>query len=279
MLDDMRFAVTENIDYSSLPSNYEINKLDEAQDDLCDELLTTNPLILASYFDLALDGSMRYYLPDSIPYDYETILMISNITDSATLPTKTIVTAWHDRLNIIDDTILTDRITWSIIDNYIEFPNCDSTGTMRVWYTRRPTGFFYGTVAAGSSSTTVVFPTTPTAGEILLQDDIYIGMKVYVGGQVRRITDYVSSTKVATVTPAWTTTPVVTTDTVELISPLPAQYQKTIVNRAVQSIKLDLDDDDSGIARKIEQDENRAKSRLAKRQRQMPETVRHIDRF
>ncbi len=205
--------------------------------------------------------------------------MVTNITSDSTQPTKTVVTAWHDRLNVIDDTMQTEQIAWSVIDNYLEFPKQATTGTMRVWYTRRPVGFFYGVVAAGSTSTTVVFPTTPTAGERLLQDDVYIGMKVYVGGQVRRITDYVSSTKTATVSPAWTTTPVVTTDTVELISPLPAQYHKIIVNRAAQSIKLHMDDDDSGIARQIEQDENRAKSRLAKRQRQMPETVRHIDRF
>jgi len=279
MLEDMRFAVSENIDYSSLPANYEINKLDEAQDDLCDELLQSSPLILASYFDLTLDGSMRYYIPDSIPYDYETILMISNITDDSTLPAKTIVTAWHDRLNIIDDTILTSKIVWSIIDNSLELPDCETSGTLRVWYTRRPVGFFYGLVGAGSTTLTVTFPVEPVMGELIPQNDYYNGMKVYVNGQVRRITDYVASTKVATITPAWTTTPVVTTDTVELISPLPAQYHKSIVNRAIQSIKLDLDDDDSGIARKIMQDENRAKSRLGKRQRQMPETVQHIDRF
>ena len=279
MLDDMRFAVTENIDYSSLPSNYEINKLDEAQDDLCDELLKVSPLILASYFDLTLDGSMRYYISDSIPYDYETILMITDIDDDANSPTKTVVTAWHDRLNVIDDTMVTDRIVWSIIDNNLELPNQETSGTLRVWYTRRPVGFFYGLVGAGSTTLTVTFPATPVMGELIPQNDYYNGMKVYVNGQIRRITDYVASTKVATITPAWTTTPVETTDTVELISPLPAQYHKTIVNRAIQSIKLDLDDDDSGIAQKIAQDENRAKSRLGKRQRQMPETVRHIDRF
>ena len=277
MLVDLRFSVGENLETSGLDSDYEINKLDEAQDALCDELLTANPLILASYFDHTLDGSMRYYIPDSIPYDYETILMVTNISDDSTLPSKTVSTAWHDRLNIVDDTMLVDRISWSIIDNYIEFPNCEADGTLRIWYTRRPTGFFYGLVGAGSTTTTVVFPATPVAGEIIPKDDYYIGMKVYVNGQVRRITDYVNSTVTATITPAWTTTPVETTDTVELISPLPEQYQKIIVSRAAQSIRLDQDDDDSGIARKIDQDENRAKSRLVKRQKQTPETIRHIE--
>ena len=279
MLQNVRFAVTDNIDYSSFTANYEINKLDEAQDDLCDELLLSNPYILASYFDLTLNGSMRYYIPDSIPFEFETILMITDIDDDENTPTKTIVTAWHDRLNVIDETMMTENIAWNLIGNNLELPNHESSGTLRVWYTRRPTGFFYGAVGTGPISTTVVFPTTPTMGELIPQDDYYIGMKVYVNGQIRRITDYVNSTKVATITPAWTTTPVATTDTVELISPLPAQYHKSIVNRAIQSIKLDMDDDDSGIARKIFQDENRAKTRLGKRQRQMPETVRHIDRF
>jgi hypothetical protein len=61
--------------------------------------------------------------------------------------------------------------------------------------------------AQAGTSTTITLKTTSSA-----TDDIYNGMYVTItsgtgAGQIRIIEDYVGSTKVATVTPAWTTTP------------------------------------------------------------------------
>ncbi len=277
MLTDLRFATCDNQDTSSYPSGYEIKKLDEAQDELCDELLTADPLILADYFDLTLTGAERYYIPTYIPFNYETILMVNDVTDDTTLPGKTIATAWRDRVSIVDSSMIPEYEGWSIIDNNIEFPGLPGSGTMRVWYTRRPVGLFYGTVAANAGSTDITFPTTPTVGEVILENDYYNGMKVYVSGQVRRITDYVGSTKVATITPAWSSAPT-TASTVELISPLPDRYHKQIVLRAVRSIKLDLDDDDTSVLRKIQMDTDLMKSRMVKREKQGPEYIRQIER-
>jgi hypothetical protein len=63
-----------------------------------------------------------------------------------------------------------------------------------------------GTAQAGTS-TTITLKSTASA-----TDDIYNGMYVTItsgtgAGQIRIIEDYVGSTKVATITPAWTTTP------------------------------------------------------------------------
>ena len=63
-----------------------------------------------------------------------------------------------------------------------------------------------GTAQAGSTSTTINLAATASA-----TDDIYNSMTVYISsgtgsGQIKVITDYVGSTKVATVS-AWTTTP------------------------------------------------------------------------
>ena len=63
-----------------------------------------------------------------------------------------------------------------------------------------------GTAQAGSISTTIKLAATASA-----TDDIYNGMTVYISsgtgsGQIKVITDYVGSTKIATVS-AWTTTP------------------------------------------------------------------------
>ena len=41
--------------------------------------------------------------------------------------------------------------------------------------------------AAGGSSTTIIFPTTPDMGSRILIDDYYNGMKVYCGGEIRDI--------------------------------------------------------------------------------------------
>ena len=61
--------------------------------------------------------------------------------------------------------------------------------------------------AQAGTSTTITLKSTSSAS-----DDIYNGMYVTItsgtgAGQIRIIEDYVGSTKVATVTPAWTTTP------------------------------------------------------------------------
>ena len=278
MVEEVRLGTNQNVDVSSLPTNYEINKLDDAQDNVCDKLLVTDPYILATYFDLTLDGSWRYYIPDETPYDYENILMVADVTDNTTNPYITMATAWHDRLSVIDKPFLANKEPWNIIDNNIEFPNQPTSGTMRVWYTRRPVGFFYGTVGAGNTSTTVVFPATPTAGELIPKDDWYNGMKVYCAGQVRRITDYDRASATATITPAWTTTPTDSTTTVELISPLPDRYHKNIINDAIRIIKLVLDDDVINISRAIDEDDERMKGRMATRQKQSPEYIRHISR-
>lgn len=64
-----------------------------------------------------------------------------------------------------------------------------------------------GTAQTGSTSTTIKLASGDTK-----DDDYYNFLYVYItggtgAGQVRKITDYVKSTKVATVTPSWTTTP------------------------------------------------------------------------
>ena len=149
---------------------------------------------------------------------------------------------------------------------------------MRVWYTRRPAGFFYGTVGTGNTSTTIVFGTTPTMGEILAQDDYINGMKIYFAAQVRRVTDFVYSTLTATITPAWTTTPTDSTSTYEMLSPLPDRYHRNIVNEAKRLIKIDLDDDDTQRARKNLEDTTTMNRRMSKRQQQSPEYITHIPR-
>ena len=74
-----------------------------------------------------------------------------------------------------------------------------------------------GTAQSGSTSTTIILAATASA-----TDDLYNNMTVYISsgtgsGQIKTITDYVGSTKTATVS-TWTTTP--GTDSVYEVMPL-----------------------------------------------------------
>jgi hypothetical protein len=275
-LAELRQLTNQNYDESAFQSNFEMTALNDGQDILADKILKENPYMLSTYYDLTLTGLERYYLPDSIPFNYDTVLMMEDITGGATSPAKTLNTVWHDRMEYHEDNIITDRLAWSMRDNYVEFPNLENNMTVRIWYSKKPTGLFYGTAQAGSTTTTVVFPTTATAGEVLIDNDVYIGMKVYSANQVRRITDYVGSTKVATITPAWTTTP--TTGTVELISPLPDRYQQIMVAEAARIIKIANSDDDTQIGRYIEEREALMSLRIARPVVGEPEYIRKIGR-
>ncbi len=73
---------------------------------------------------------------------------------------------------------------------------------------------------ASATTTTIVFDDAALSSV----DDFYNGMSVFVyggtgAGQQRRIDDYVGSTKTATVSPAWGTTPDATSDIIIVVGP------------------------------------------------------------
>jgi len=277
MLKDMRYQSNQNPEVSDIPSDVEIRLLDNAHDLVTDAILDERPEILSNYFDLTLTGATSYFIPDYIKFNYEQILMIEDITNSDS-PVSTAPSNWFDRMQYFQENINAKRIAWNIRDQYIEFPNAAdlTASTLRVWYVRRPVGFFYGTVAAGAAST-VTFPTTPTAGEVILSNDYYNGMQVYINGDVRWITDYVGSTRVATVNAAWTAVPT-TANTVELMSPLPDRLHSLIVNVAAKLVKIANDDDISLIENFIKDQLARFIKRLNKPQIQEAEVIRKVPR-
>lgn len=283
MLKQIRSETNQSEDESSYSPDVEMMTLDDAQDIVFDKIADIRPEILSTYYDLTLDGSQRYFIPDSIPFDYEQILQVEDITDSDN-PYDTTSTDWFTRMNYMGSGGLEQRIAWSVLGNYLEVPRKNDTGTLRVWYTRRPVGLFYGTVAAGAAST-VTFPASPTAGEVSNEDDYYNGMKIYINGpgaatgfDVRTISDYVGSTRVATVSSAFTDTPT-TADTIELLSPMPERLHKLIVKVAVRLHKVGQDDDDSAIARMTREYVDDLLQRLREPNKQGPVQVRKISRF
>lgn len=276
LIERVRAMVNEDITAGTTADSTMGLFIDDAQNKIADIILDERPDILSYYFDLTATGALSYFIPDSIPFDYETILHIEDYTDSDS-PTRTSATQWFDRMEYIEDFINPTYDVWSVRDQYLEFPDKPTNKTFRVWYTRRPVGLFYGTVAAGAS-TTVTFPASPTVGEVRNVNDYYNGMKVYISsGDVRTISDYVGSTRVATVSSAFGTTPT-TSHTVSLLSPLPERYHSLIADVAARLIKIGNDDDDTLILRFLEKEEDRMRNRIRKKEIQSPEYVRRIGR-
>jgi len=278
MLKMMRVQSNQDETESFLSTAVEMMYLDNAQDMIAEIILDERPGILANTFDLTLTGTNRYFIPDSIPFNYEQILMVEDYTTS-TSPLSTSQTDWWDRMTYYENLDDSVRIPWSVQDQYLEFPNKDNNKTIRVWYTRRPVGLFYGTVGTGNTSTALTFPATPTAGELIPQDDYYNGMKVYFSGQVRTITDYVRSTNVATISPAWTTTPTDSVSTTELLSPLPDRLHKLIPNIGARLVKAGNDDDSTELRIVIKEQLDAIIKRLNKPAIQQPETIRKSGYF
>lgn len=85
-------------------------------------------------------------------------------------------------------------------------PTTTETDGIRITYKALPPRLRCATASAGAAST-ITFDSSADP-----RNDYYIGAKIYIysglgSGQIRTISDYVGSTKVATVSAAWTTNP------------------------------------------------------------------------
>ena len=264
------------MELATLDTNMEnliVSKLDDSQDNEVDDIILTDPLILSTSYDLTLDGSETYYLPDLFKYDHEIITMIENITAGTDSPVGTVYTIWGDRLLYRNNWRAYDSygIAWSLNGNYLNVPTKNTTGTLRIWYTQRPTGFLYATAASGST-TTAVLPTTMTAGQLVLEDDYYNGMMCATNTQVTRITDYVASTRTFTFDAQ--DTAIGSSTVFDLVSPLPAQYQKNIINGAIRRMLIGNQQDDTQLARYNAENSSRMKNKLSRKTAQAPRSIR-----
>lgn len=118
--------------------------------------------------------------------------------------------------------------------------------TLHFFIVRKWPPMHYGTAAGGAAST-ITFDATPTAGNVILRDDVYIGVDLLitnntppgVEGQIGRVTDYVGSTRIATVRDAWTVVPDVTTN-YGLVVPIPEEYEEMLIEESAQILKEEL---------------------------------------
>ena len=281
MILEVKADVGYSMESATLDTNQEnliVSRLDRAQDLEVDDIIKADPLILSTYYDLTLDGSERYYLPDLIKFDHEQIQMIENITAGTDSPVSTVYTIWGDRLLYRNNwsEYFYDGVEWSLQGNYLNVPTKNTTGTLRIWYTRRPTGFLYATAASGST-TTAVLPATMTAGELVLEDDWYNGMLCETNQQVTRITDYDAGTRTFTFDAQ--DTAIGSSTVFNLVSPLPAQYIQNIVDRAIRRFLIGNQQDDTGIARYIAENDASKNVKLSRKTDQAPKAIRKRNRY
>lgn len=276
----------QNPNVRQMPADIEIMYLDNAHRELSERILMVRPDLLANYFDLTLDGSLQYYIPDSIPFDYEQILMITELDDNSyEFPTEAF--DWSDRMSVSPYTfggiiVGSQSVKWEVRGNYIEIPSRPSDMTLRVWYVRYPVGFFYGVCGDTTvTSTTVELPETLTAGEIIKIDDYYNGSRIYnaADGLVHTISDYVASTNIITVSSAWSTNPTKSSTVIEIVSPLPERIHDVIAMMAARSIRVNNDDNINQLEATIEKRMEDFIARFRKPQSQEPDRIRKVLRY
>lgn len=104
-------------------------------------------------------------------------------------------------------------IGWRIMGRklVVDAASSVSGGTLRLWYVRRLPTLHYGTCQSNAVATQIILAASPTAGTIAFENDYYLGAWVYANSELRQITDYVSSTKVAAVSPTFTSAPTAST--------------------------------------------------------------------
>ncbi len=165
---------------------------------------------------------------------------------------------------------------WS---NVIGFsPTPAQSGTVNVLFIRRLPELMYGTATV--TSTTIVFPATPDLGLLHNEDDYYNNAKVKVisattgAGQTVTITDYVGSTRTATV--AWPVTP---TGTVvyNIECEIPAEYHPAVSMYTALLSKV-VDEDTAANLKVLHEGwEALMVAGLNPRQTQAPRYVNYID--
>jgi len=133
----------------------------------------------------------------------------------------------------------------SIRNKYLEFipiPSATVADCIKVYGMRTPFKLHYGTAQAGAA-TTITLATSATKGSVETTNDYYkyCWLKITSGtgaGQIRQVSSYVGSTKVATVDTAWTTNP--STDSVYSFLPMNAGYNRVLVLGAALDMKRPL---------------------------------------
>jgi hypothetical protein len=199
-----------------------------------------------------------------LPTDCITVMLAENIISGVSgSPPNYVVDEANRTYQIIDPDTLKNTITqwtnrrlanypfsdasYTLFDESIILNGANSmTGFMRLWYIRHLPGLHYGTVAAASSGD-ITLAATPTKGTLETEKNVYKGMRIGIFsgpgvGQIRRITAYDPSTRIATIDSAWDSVPN-TSSQYDIISPVPPQMHECLAFGGALRATLKVDDD------------------------------------
>jgi len=219
-----------------------------------------------------------------------TDITITSGTETYTLPANTLKIRLIEREGVASTETdrelfpisMTDKFRYSNANGYFSYlnssefyyiwgntigikPEPNTAGTRKIWYIKKLPDLSYGTAAA-AASTTITLAATPSLGTTSNVDDYYNGSSVYIvsastgAGQTVKITDYVGSTRVATVE-TFGTTP---TGTIvyDIVCEIPESHHKFLVLDA--ALNACLRDDEAGRYEKIEKEREKHLDNMTK---------------
>jgi hypothetical protein len=129
----------------------------------------------------------------------------------------------------------------------IRIRNLTIVGTYDAWIVQEPVNVSMSALAGASGSTdTITLEASPSVGSTVIEDDYYNGAQIAITsgtgvGQIRTISDYAGSTRVATLSTDWTTPPTVSGSSVySILTDIPgAAVNAQVLRAAMQIVRSD----------------------------------------
>ena len=151
---------------------------------------------LMQYRDVTHDGSE---LQDVMPY-LPRIVAVERTSNTPRTETVPLPRGFDDRLPFVAAGSGTQEGFYYVQNNQLAVVPQQSSGTDRVWMVLRTPELHYGTLDAGSTTTSLVFGATPTLGNLVKVDDAYnfIPFMLTVSRELGVIHDYTMSTVTST---------------------------------------------------------------------------------
>ena len=159
---------------------------------------------------------------------------------------------------------------------YVPTPTSAITNALRIRYTKQQPQIHSGNPTA-STATTVTFAVSPTRGVLTPIDDAYEGWIFHnvTTGERRKITAYVTSTRVATVA-AWTVNPLVT-DVYALVPEMAERWHHLIAEKAAILARISKYDEAQDLEAIYAPDYLNFKDAIKPRQQQRPRRVVYVE--
>lgn len=218
ILSDMISDARRHLDASEkfLSGSEVEDRLFASQQEILRSIVKEDPSFFVAYKDIPLSsGTATYDLPLNARMGTR-LIFVQNTNSSRGLELP--AANWQQYLTLESPGIINLTDSWSFIMEGSKVrvtPTPQSSSTIRVWYSPSYGNMIEGPAAAATSTTIQLYSGNPDYinrfGKIDARNDYYNGMEIRIlsgngEGQSRVISDYVGSTRTATVD-TWDTTP------------------------------------------------------------------------